>query len=74
MPLCLATAAIGLYKPKSSQVLPTGFDIGGAGLTPPWAEGGTGKYQGQAAVVFRGSSSVGQFGKLAYLMFVFRAS
>ena len=64
VPLCLATAAIGMYKPKSSQVLPNGFDPGGAGLAPPWAEGGMGKYKGQAAVVFRGSSSVGQFGEL----------
>ncbi|KZV72683.1 GroES-like protein [Peniophora sp. CONT] len=61
VPLCLATAAIGMYKSKSSQVLPNGFDVGGAGLTPPWAEGSMGKYKGQAAVVFRGSSSVGQF-------------
>lgn len=62
IPLCYATAAIGLYKPKASLVLPNGFDVGGAGLTPPWAEGGIGKYKGNAAVVFRGSSSVGQFG------------
>ncbi|VDC06719.1 unnamed protein product [Peniophora sp. CBMAI 1063] len=61
VPLCLATAAIGMYKPKSSQVLPNGFDVGGAGLTPPWTEDGMGKYEGQAAIVFRGSSSVGQF-------------
>ena len=68
VPLCLATAAIGMYKPKSPQVLPNGFDTGGAGLTPPWAEGGMEKYRGQAAVVFRGSSSVGQFGELEYIL------
>ncbi|VDB83121.1 unnamed protein product [Peniophora sp. CBMAI 1063] len=30
-------------------------------LTPPWKEGGLGKYSGQPIVVFGGSSSVGQF-------------
>lgn len=48
MPLGLDTAAVGLY----SEVL-------GAGLTPPWTEGGQGKYSGKPILVYGGSSSVG---------------
>ncbi|KZV70273.1 GroES-like protein [Peniophora sp. CONT] len=60
VPLALATAALGLYKPKSDVLHPAGYDLGGAGLTPPWTPGGMGKYAGQAALVIGGSSSVGQ--------------
>lgn len=48
VPLGLDTAAVGLY----SEVL-------GAGLTPPWTEGGQGKYSGKPILVYGGSSSVG---------------
>ncbi|KZV70278.1 GroES-like protein [Peniophora sp. CONT] len=61
IPLCLAVAAVGIYANKSSEIRPEGFDRGGCGLTPPWAEGGKGKYAGQAALVISGASSVGQF-------------
>ncbi|KAI0319324.1 hypothetical protein OF83DRAFT_1170280 [Amylostereum chailletii] len=62
LPLGLATAAIGLYQTPTSVPI-QGFipgQGGGAGLLAPW-ESGVGKYAGQAAVVFGGSSSVGQF-------------
>ena len=62
IPLCLATAAVGTYKPKDSALRPRGFDRGGAGLTPPWVAGGAGKYAGQAALVISGASCVGQYG------------
>ena len=55
IPLCLGTAALGLYAKRGNR--------GGAGLTPPWEEGGRGKYNGQPILVFGGSSSVGQYGK-----------
>ncbi|KAI0314944.1 GroES-like protein [Amylostereum chailletii] len=62
LPLGLATAAIGLYQTPTS--VPSQGIIpgqgGGAGLLAPW-ECGVGNYAGQAAVVFGGSSSVGQF-------------
>ncbi|VDB89127.1 unnamed protein product [Peniophora sp. CBMAI 1063] len=62
IPLCLATAAIGIYKARENALRPgPGFDRGGAGLTPPWAPGGMGKYAGQAALVISGASCVGQF-------------
>ncbi|KAA1467074.1 GroES-like protein [Dentipellis sp. KUC8613] len=53
MPLCLATAAIGLYAPHGPR--------GGAALTGPWLDGGLGKYKDQPVLVLGGSSSVGQF-------------
>ncbi|KAA1476199.1 GroES-like protein [Dentipellis sp. KUC8613] len=53
VPLCLATAALGLYGPIGTR--------GGAALTPPWAPGGLGKYKNQPALVVGGSGSVGQF-------------
>lgn len=56
IPLCFATAAIGLYYKGTAR--------GGAGLFPPWEEGGEGKYSGQPIVIIGGSSSVGQFGRL----------
>lgn len=49
LPLCIFTPALGLYYKT------------GANLTPPWDAEGKGKYKGQAAVVFGGASSVGQF-------------
>lgn len=48
VPLGLATAVVGLYG-------------GGISLTPPWADGGAGKYAGKPIVVFAGASSVGQY-------------
>ncbi|KAI5988295.1 chaperonin 10-like protein [Pisolithus marmoratus] len=48
LPLGLDTAAVGLYS-----------DTLGAGLTPPWTEGGQGKYSGKPILVYGGSSSVG---------------
>ncbi|KAF9812245.1 hypothetical protein IEO21_06285 [Rhodonia placenta] len=33
----------------------------GLALTPPWADGGAGKYAGKPIVVFAGASSVGQY-------------
>ncbi|KAI5990855.1 chaperonin 10-like protein [Pisolithus orientalis] len=48
VPLGLDTAAVGLYS-----------DTLGAGLTPPWMEGGQGKYPGKPILVYGGSSSVG---------------
>jgi NADPH:quinone reductase-like Zn-dependent oxidoreductase len=50
LPLCVFTPALGLYDAKT-----------GGGLTPPWEAEGKGKYKGQAAIVFGGASSVGQF-------------
>ncbi|VDB89125.1 unnamed protein product [Peniophora sp. CBMAI 1063] len=61
IPLALATAALGLYQVQRDEIHAMGYDMGGAGLTPPWDEGGMGKYEGKAAVVIGGSSSVGQF-------------
>lgn len=52
VPLGLDTAAVGLYS-----------DTLGAGLTPPWMEGGQGKYPGKPILVYGGSSSVGCYGK-----------
>ncbi|KAI0789988.1 GroES-like protein [Abortiporus biennis] len=53
IPVCFDTAAIGLYQNFQPG--------GGAGLYPPWLEGGRNKYSGQPIVVFGGSSSLGQF-------------
>ncbi|VDC03740.1 unnamed protein product [Peniophora sp. CBMAI 1063] len=61
LPLALATAAIGAYKPRLSELRADKHDVGGAGLIPPWEAEGRGKYAGQAAVIVSGSSSVGQF-------------
>ncbi|KAF8311406.1 GroES-like protein [Clavulina sp. PMI_390] len=47
IPVGFSTAASGLYQ--------------SAGLSAPWVGGGKGKYTGQAALVFGGSSSVGQY-------------
>ena len=69
VPLTLATVAIGAYKQRSSDLRPDGHDVGGAGLTPPWEAAGRDKYTGQAAVIFGGSGSVGQFGTYAAVAF-----
>ncbi|KAF9232957.1 chaperonin 10-like protein [Melanogaster broomeanus] len=50
VPLAFDTAAVGLY---SEQL--------GAGLTPPWVQGGPGKYAGNPILVMGGSSSVGSY-------------
>ena len=55
IPLGFTTAAIGLYQEKR--------EYGGAGLVAPWADGGRGKYAGQAIYIPGGSSSVGQYGE-----------
>jgi NADPH:quinone reductase-like Zn-dependent oxidoreductase len=54
VPLCIFTAAVGLYDSPSTNH--------GVGLTPPWEPSGAGKYKGQGILVIGGSSSVGQFG------------
>ena len=56
MPLCMATAAIGLYQGENVR---GGL---GVGLTPPWNEGGLGKYAGQPILIAGGASAVGQYG------------
>ncbi|VDC07631.1 unnamed protein product [Peniophora sp. CBMAI 1063] len=61
LPLTIATAAIAAYKPRGDKLAKAGQDIGGAGLTAPWEEGGRGKYAGQPALITSGSSSVGQY-------------
>lgn len=55
--ICLSTAAIGMYGELKKE-------HGGAGLTPPWEEGGRGKYQNEPLVVTGGSTCVGMLGKL----------
>ncbi|KZV72140.1 GroES-like protein [Peniophora sp. CONT] len=55
LPLCVATAAVGLYQTENHRGGP------GVGLTPPWAEGGLGKYAGQPILIAGGASAVGQF-------------
>ncbi|THH28971.1 hypothetical protein EUX98_g5214 [Antrodiella citrinella] len=47
-----ASVTIGLYAPK--------IPMGGAGLTPPWAQGGRNKYTGVPILVIGGASSIGQ--------------
>lgn len=51
IPVAIATAAVGLYNPKSA---------GGLELTAPWDEGGRGKYSGEPIFIIGGSSAVGQ--------------
>ncbi|OBZ79326.1 Protein TOXD [Grifola frondosa] len=53
IPLGLSTAALGLYNVKSVDK--------SAALSPPWEEGGRGKYAATPIVVMGGSSAVGQF-------------
>lgn len=52
VPLGFDTAAVGLYSPQL-----------GAGLTPPWVQGGQGKYAGRPILIMGGSSSVGSYGQ-----------
>ena len=56
IPLALATSSVALYH--------SGENANGEtfGLTPPWEEGGSGKYAGQPAVILGGAGSVGQKG------------
>ncbi|KIP06232.1 hypothetical protein PHLGIDRAFT_24661 [Phlebiopsis gigantea 11061_1 CR5-6] len=53
IPLTTATAALALYKEHTEPLI-------GAGLSPPWDEGGRGKYADQPIFVLGGSTSVGQ--------------
>lgn len=57
VPATLNTAALGLYSGPSG-------DTSGAGLTPPWEEGGHGKYAGQPCLIVGGATSVGQYGTI----------
>ena len=54
LPSGVGTAAFPLYNPHESA---TSFK-----LTPPWAEGGRGKYAGKPIFVVGGAGSMGQFG------------
>lgn len=53
IPLTMATAGMGLYDKKQKP-------MGGLGLTPPWVEGGRGKYAGEPIIIMSGASGVGQ--------------
>jgi len=53
VPLTLSTAAVGFYHSKENGR--------GAGLYPPWEQGGIGRYSGQPLVVFGGASSTGLY-------------
>ncbi|KAF9812138.1 hypothetical protein IEO21_06371 [Rhodonia placenta] len=57
IPAGLATAALGLYLPRS----PPNAHFGSAQLVAPWDADGRGKYKGKPFVVFGASSSVGQY-------------
>ena len=59
IPLALDTAALGLYSGPEA-------DRSGAGLTPPWVEGGRGKYASQPCLILGGASGVGQFGEFVW--------
>ncbi|KAJ3538749.1 hypothetical protein NM688_g6476 [Phlebia brevispora] len=52
IPLAFDTACLGLYCPPTNR--------GGAGLTPPWEEGGHGKYAGQPILVLGGAAAIAQ--------------
>ncbi|EKM51626.1 uncharacterized protein PHACADRAFT_187062 [Phanerochaete carnosa HHB-10118-sp] len=54
IPLVLATGAFALYDSKHPP-------RGGLALTPPWEDGGRGKYAGEPIVIAGGAGSVGQF-------------
>ena len=56
--MAAAAPAIGFYGERAQ--------LGGAGMTPPWAAGGRGAYFGQPIVILGGSSSVGQYGKSGF--------
>ncbi|TBU41225.1 GroES-like protein [Dichomitus squalens] len=53
IPVALPTAALVLYNedPSTQSVR----------LTPPWVEGGRGKYYSKSALILGGSSSIGQY-------------
>ncbi|KAI0351251.1 GroES-like protein [Trametes cingulata] len=53
VPSGLATAAFALYNQATSD--------SSAGLTPPWEEGGRGKYAGKPILILGGATSVGQY-------------
>ncbi|KZT67307.1 GroES-like protein [Daedalea quercina L-15889] len=55
IPLGIATATIALYHPGEGAI------NGSAALSPPWEQGGRGKYQGQPIMVVGGAGSVGQY-------------
>lgn len=55
--MCYGTAATGLYSKQPA----------GAGLRPPWTEGGKGKYRDEPIVILGGSSSVGQYSELHFI-------
>ena len=57
VPVCAIAATVGLYGPEES---------GGAGRTPPWEEGGRGKYNDEPIFILGGASSVGQYGENFY--------
>ncbi|VDC02990.1 unnamed protein product [Peniophora sp. CBMAI 1063] len=58
IPLCLATAAAGLYgEIKEGNASPGG----GIGLQAPWTGTGKGKYSGKPILIIGGSTSVGQY-------------
>ncbi|KAM5539563.1 hypothetical protein V8D89_006672 [Ganoderma adspersum] len=52
--LCLATVVNGIWGHEENS--------NSARLTPPWEEGGTTKYAGQAALILGGGTNVGQYG------------
>ena len=56
LPLGINTAVFGLYDHEDGG-------IGNCGLSPPWEEGGLGKYIGRPILIFGGASSVGQYGE-----------
>lgn len=66
IPAGLATAALGLYLPRS----PPNAHFGSAQLVAPWDADGRGKYKGKPFVVFGASSSVGQYGEGASCLVV----
>ena len=55
IPLTVTTAALGLYGKRQEP-------FSGIGLTPPWAEGGRGKYAVEPILIISGASGVGQHG------------
>ncbi|KZV75111.1 GroES-like protein [Peniophora sp. CONT] len=57
IPLCLATAAMGLY----GEFIEGSAEGGGIGLEAPWTDAGKGKYSGKPILIMGGSTSVGQY-------------
>lgn len=54
IPLCLDTAALGLYAPHGAR--------GGAALRPFWEPDGQAKYKNQPMLIFGGATNVGLYG------------